>query len=247
MSPHSELQPPVDAMPRHALIIEDNPDISRLLTIHLRDMGFETQVAANGNQGLELAISNQLDLVILDLMLPGLDGVEICKRIRADNQHLPIVMLTSKSTELDRVLGLELGADDYITKPFSVPEFMARIRSLFRRIEAMRSRAQEDESEPVIDCGSLVIDCTRRRVEVSGESVELTSREFDLLTHFARNPGRVYTRMELLDRVWGRRYEGYEHTVNTHINRLRTKIEKDPSSPEYVLTVWGVGYKFRED
>jgi DNA-binding response OmpR family regulator len=233
-------------MPRHALIIEDSPEISRLISIHLRDMGFTTRIAADGEEGLSAAEHNKLDLVILDLMLPGLDGTEICRRIRENKPHLPIVILTAKSSELDKVLGLELGADDYITKPFSVAEFVARIRALFRRVDAVKQSLQDDELQQTIAHGRLHIDTSRRKVQIDDKDIELTSREFDLLTHFARHPGRVYTRTELLDQVWGRRYAGYEHTVNTHINRLRTKIESEPANPEFILTVWGVGYKFNE-
>ncbi len=178
-------------------------------------------------------------------MLPGLEGLEITRRIRESSRYTPILMLTAKSSEIDRVVGLEVGADDYLTKPFSIRELLARVKALFRRVEAVTAAARtEDEKE--IRYRGLAIDVRKRRVELEGSEVELTAKEFDLLVHFARHPGRVYTRSELLDRVWGYAHDSYQHTVNSHINRLRAKIEKDPAHPEYVLTVWGVGYKFND-
>ncbi len=210
--------------------------------MHLRDQGYSVETAADGRLGLNKALSEDHDLVVLDLMLPGIDGLEICRQIRARANYVPILMLTAKSTELDRVVGLELGGDDYITKPFSIRELLARIRALFRRTEAMRSPPVAPADK--IDAGPLQIEISKHRVELDGRRIELTAREFDLLVHFARHPGRVYSRAELLDLVWGYGHRGYAHTVNTHINRLRTKIEADPSKPRFILTVWGVGYKF---
>jgi DNA-binding response OmpR family regulator len=181
------------------------------------------------------------DLLILDLMLPGVDGLEICRQVRSGRRYTPILMLTARSAEIDRVLGLEIGADDYLTKPFSVRELVARVRALFRRVEAMGT---DHDTAIVIEAGSLRIDTARRDVRVAGEAVDLTAKEFDLLRYFASHPGRVFTRAQLLNEVWGYAHEGYEHTVNTHINRLRRKIEPEPSDPRYVLTVWGVGYRF---
>jgi DNA-binding response OmpR family regulator len=176
-------------------------------------------------------------------MLPGTDGIEICRRIRSRPDYTPILMLTAKSAEPDRIVGLEMGADDYLTKPFSVRELLARIRALFRRIAALA--AQEAKAEPNrIAVGGLTITLDKRRVELDGRIVELTAKEFDLLAQFAAHPGRVYTRAELLDLVWGYGQDSYQHTVNSHINRLRAKIERDPAEPHYVRTVWGVGYKF---
>jgi len=183
-------------------------------------------------------------LVILDLMLPEVDGLEVCRQIRTTAGYVPILMLTSKSSELDRVLGLELGADDYITKPFSIPELMARIKAQFRRTKALKT---EDVTQTTtISFANFSIDTAKRQVAIDAREIELTAKEFDLLLHFATNPGLVYTRMQLLEQVWGYQYEGYEHTVNSHINRLRAKIEKDPAKPIYILTVWGVGYRFCE-
>ena len=227
------------------LIVEDDPDLAKLLQIHLGDLGYETEVAADGNVGLSLALEGRFSIVILDIMLPGLDGFEVCKRIRAQNRSLPIIMLTSKSEELDKVLGLELGADDYLTKPFSIREFLARVKAIFRRIEVVQEDSGTQETT-MLDYGDLVVDLEKRKVNLRHQALELTAKEFDLLVLFAENPGRAYSRQELLDLVWGYQYSGYSHTVNSHINRLRNKIEVDPASPRYIKTVWGHGYRFAE-
>ena len=229
------------------LIVEDDPDLAKLLQIHLGDLGYETEVAADGKKGLSLALEGSFSIVILDIMLPGLDGFEVCKRIRARNRSLPIIMLTSKSEELDKVLGLELGADDYLTKPFSIREFLARVKAIFRRIEVVQEdSAAVPEEAKMLDYGELVVDLEKRKVNLRGNALELTAKEFDLLVLFAENPGRAYSRQELLDLVWGYQYSGYSHTVNSHINRLRNKIEIDPASPRFIKTVWGHGYRFAE-
>lgn len=231
-------------MPHQVLIIEDDPDIARLVALHLEDIECASHIAGDGAEGLRAFRRGGFDLVVLDLMLPGVDGVVVCQALRALPGYVPILMLTAKSAELDRVLGLEVGADDYLTKPFSIRELQARIKALLRRVAALRSR---DTPEPArIVFGGLVIDEARRGVRVDGRKVVLTAKEFDLLLFFARHPGRVYNRAELLDKVWGYGHDGYEHTVNSHINRLRAKIELDPAKPRYMLTVWGVGYKFAE-
>ncbi|MEJ2697396.1 MAG: response regulator transcription factor [Candidatus Sulfobium sp.] len=232
-------------MKSHILIIEDNRDLARLLRVHLGDLSYEVEVAADGVSGLAMAEADRFDLIILDLMLPGLDGVEICRRLRARQSYVPILMLTSKSSEIDRVLGLEMGADDYVTKPFSIVELIARVKALLRRVDLLAQEQQTFE-EPVIKAGDLEIDATRRNVLRRGKTIELTAKEFDLLLYFARNRGRVFTRTQLLDAVWGYSHDGYEHTVNSHINRLRAKIEDNPARPDYILTVWGVGYKFAD-
>lgn len=232
----------MSTMNRRILLIEDDPDIAELVRLHLADLGCELDHLADGREGLRLAERDRHDLVILDLMLPGLDGLEICKRLRARPRYTPILMLTAKSSEVDRVLGLELGADDYLAKPFSVLELMARVKAILRRQQALEAQADPPAARP-IRLGELTIDPARRDVSLGGHGVGLTALEFDLLLHFARHPGRVFTRAQLLDRVWGYGHEGYEHTVNSHINRLRAKIEADPSRPRYILTVWGVGYK----
>jgi DNA-binding response OmpR family regulator len=173
------------------------------------------------------------------------EGLEICRRVRASPVYIPVLILSSRSSELDRVVGLEIGADDYLTKPFSIPELLARVKALFRRVEALKSEVSK-ESQKALQAGDLVIDIEKRNVTLKGNPVLLTAKEFDLLLHFANHPGRVYTRMELLQQIWGYGYEGYEHSVNSHINRLRAKIEKDPAKPRHILTVWGIGYKFSD-
>jgi DNA-binding response OmpR family regulator len=233
-------------MPHRILVIEDDKDIAHLVELHLRDTGYEVSLAFDGNAGIEQALSKPHELIILDLMLPGVDGLEICRRVRAASHYIPILMLTSKTSELDRVLGLEIGADDYLTKPFSIRELLARVKALFRRVEALRSEASQ-ESQKVVKAGDLAIDAEKRKVTLQGNPVPLTAKEFDLLLHFANHPGKVYTRMELLNLVWGYGgHDGYEHAVNSHINRLRAKIEDNPAQPFYILSVRGVGYKFSD-
>ncbi len=232
-------------MGRKVLVIEDNADIAHLLQVNLGDIACEVQVASDGRQGLELALAHDFDLIILDLMLPQLDGIEVCRAIRQQNGYIPILMLTARTSELDRVLGLEIGADDYMTKPFSIRELLARVKAIFRRLDLL-APADNDDSDNKISAGVMDIDIEKRKVAIKGATVDLTAREFDLLVHFASHPGRVYSRPQLLDQIWGYGHDGYEHTVNSHINRLRAKIETDPANPEYVLTVWGVGYKFHE-
>ncbi len=229
----------------HILIVEDDRDIAHLVQLHLHDMGCSVELVHDGTEGLQRALSHTYDLVILDLTLPGLDGLAICRRLRAGPNYTPILMLTARSSELERVLGLEVGADDYLAKPFSIRELLARVKALFRRVAALSAPAPEQKML-ALHSGALVVDREKRMVTVDGTTVSLTAKEFDLLLQFAAHPGRVYTRADLLDLVWGYGYEGYQHTVNSHINRLRTKIEKDPARPRYLLTVWGVGYKFAE-
>ena len=232
---------------KHILIIEDDPDIRELVGINVRDLGFELDSAADGLTGLDKVMKNSYRLVILDLMLPGLDGMEICKKMRANEDRTPILMLTARSQELDRVLGLELGADDYLTKPFSIRELLARIKALIRRSEFNNQIANEEKvEEQPLSFGELKIDPSKRKVTLKGKKIHVTAKELELLQLLANNPGHTFTRQELLDLVWGYQFEGYEHTVNSHINRLRTKIEDDPSQPVYLKTVWGIGYRFVE-
>lgn len=226
---------------RRILIVEDEQDIADLLALHLQDLCDEIRIAADGHEGMRLACSGRWDLVVLDLRLPGPDGLNICRAVRRQESYTPVLMLTSKSSELDRVLGLELGADDYMTKPFSVLELVARVKAIFRRVAALEKGARSAEDR--IRVGSIIINARARAVTVHDCQIELTAREFDLLLHFARHPGRVFRRSELLDYVWGLGHEGYEHTVNSHINRLRAKIEHNPADPTCIVTVWGVGYK----
>ncbi len=232
-------------MSRNVLVIEDDKDISRLLELHLKDEGYSVTVVPDGRAGLRAALSRPYDIVILDLILPGMDGLEVCRGIRNRKDYTPVLMLTAKSTDVDRIVGLEMGADDYLTKPFNIRELLARVKALFRRVQALQTR---DVSAPKqrIESGDLVIDPDKRKVTVGGSPVHLTAREYDLLLEFARHPGRVYTRAQLLDKVWGYSYEGYEHTVNSHINRLREKIERNPAKPRHIRTVRGVGYRFAE-
>lgn len=228
--------------PKQVLVVEDEQDIADLLLLHLEDIGCETTRAADGHEAMRLAFARSWDLVILDLRLPGPDGLSVCRALRRESRYVPILMLTSKSSELDRVLGLELGADDYVTKPFSVSELVARVKAIFRRVDSLERRLPGVGRSLAI--GPLTIDPAGRMVSMRGRPLSLTAREFDLLLHFARHPGRVFSRAQLLDSVWGYGHDGYEHTVNSHINRLRAKIEPDPAQPTLIVTVWGVGYKF---
>ncbi|MGO2144126.1 MAG: winged helix-turn-helix domain-containing protein [Serratia bockelmannii] len=228
--------------PKRILIVEDDGDIAELLQLHLRDEGYAISHAADGNQGMAMLEQGGWDALILDLMLPGVDGLEICRRARTTTRYTPIIITSARSSEVHRVLGLELGADDYLAKPFSMLELVARVKALFRRQEAMSRNLRMDAG--VLSFNDLTIDPIAREVHLHQQPVELTPREFDLLYFFARHPGQVFSRLSLLNQVWGYQHEGYEHTVNTHINRLRIKIERNPAEPERILTVWGMGYKF---
>jgi two-component system alkaline phosphatase synthesis response regulator PhoP len=227
------------------LVIEDDRDLAELLCFHLQDIGFAADWASDGEAGLKQARAGKYDLVILDLMLPRLDGLEVCRRLRQGSPGAPILILTAKSEEMDKVRGLELGADDYVTKPFSIRELQARVKAVLRRSQAGGSETRRGEGQP-IRLGGLTVDPVKRKVALGDKVLELTAREFDLLTLLMRNPGRAYGRSELLSLVWGYQYEGYEHTLSSHVNRLRTKIEPDPDHPVYLKTVWGVGYRFAE-
>ena len=231
------------AMSKKILVIEDNVDIAKLVMVNLHGKNMQVDHAANGKNGLAKALTGHYQLVILDLMLPGMDGMDICRHMRSEKNYTPVLMLTAKTSELDRVLGLEVGADDYLTKPFSVPELVARVNAILRRAEQYQGSVKTDTSEK-LQFGDLTVDPAKRQVLLAANDIELTAKEFDLLWHFVSNPGRVYTRSQLLSSVWGYGHDGYEHTVNSHINRLRAKIERDPAKPQYVITVWGVGYKF---
>jgi DNA-binding response OmpR family regulator len=228
------------------LVIEDEYDIAQLIKIHLTELCQQVHLIHDGEQGLRLALQQSWDAIILDLRLPQVDGLEICRQIRSQNNYVPILMLTAKSTELDRVLGLEMGADDYLTKPFSVIELTARVKALLRRFDASQGYQQPAATRPLCYAG-LEIDADQRSVRIKGEEVQLTAKEFDLLWFFASHPDRVFNRNQLLDQVWGYGHDGYEHTVNSHMNRLRTKIETDSTQPRYIKTIWGVGYKFIAD
>ena len=227
------------------LVIEDDPKIVELLSLHLRDIGLIAEAVSSGNRGLKRALEAEYKLIILDLMLPGLDGLEICKKIRTMDKHIPILMLTAKSEELDKVLGLELGADDYITTPFSIRELLARVKAILRRADNYSDSSGQPAGK-LLNFGELQIDLEKRIVSLAGRKIELTAKEYDLLVLFAGNPGRAFNRQQLLDAVWEYQFDGYHHTVNSHINRLRSKIEADPSEPRYIKTVWGFGYRFAE-
>jgi len=229
---------------RKVLIIEDDSEIANLLEIHLKDQNCEVTKREDGKSGLDLAINNFYDLIVLDIMLPELDGFEVCKEIRKKDIQTPILMLTSKSEEMDKVLGLEFGADDYLTKPFSIREFIARVKAIFRRVESL---SKDENPTKSLNFDELTIEIENRKVLLNGERVELTPKEFDLLLLMASHPGRSYSREQLLNQIWGYQFSGYDHTVNSHINRLRTKIEKDISNPKYILTTWGIGYRFNDE
>jgi DNA-binding response OmpR family regulator len=231
-----------DETPR-LLVVEDESDIAELVSMTLGELPARVTIARDGVSGLRLATQQRWDAIVLDLRLPGLGGLDLCRELRAKGHATPLLMLTARGSELDRVLGLELGADDYLTKPFSVLELRARVRALLRRAATPRASAAGAEPER-IETGGLAIDREQRRVRLDGQEVALTAREFDLLWCFARHPGRVFTRSELLADVWGYGHDGYDHTVNSHINRLRAKLGDERESARFIHTVWGVGYRF---
>lgn len=231
---------------KKVLIIEDDAEIIHLLEIHLRDLRCSITTAQRGDEGLRKAIEEVPDLIILDVMLPEMDGIEVCQKIRANHVASPILMLTARSEEIDKVLGLEVGADDYLTKPFSIREFIARVKAIFRR-EKMYIQPQDQLHGKIMHFGPLSLDVEMRKVVLNENKIELSPKEFDLLVLLCSNPGKSYTRTQLLNMIWGYDFKGYEHTVNSHINRLRSKIEPDMGNPNFILTTWGVGYKFNEE
>lgn len=227
------------------LIIEDDRDIADLISIHMNDNGHEAEMVHDGKEGLVKALEDIHDLIILDLKLPGMDGLEVCRRLRLERIDTPIIMLTSKSEEIDKVLGLEIGADDYMTKPFSIRELVVRVKTVLRR-----GKSQSDTpglKNEIIRFENFYLDVSKRDVRTYNQQMELSPKEFDLLVLLASNPGKTYSRSDLLNIVWGLDFEGFEHTVNSHINRLRSKIEKNMNDPEFILTTWGVGYKFKDE
>jgi DNA-binding response OmpR family regulator len=237
-------------MTSHILVAEDQADIRDLIVLNLQHAGHDVCAVADGRAALASQETRASDLLILDLMMPLLDGLEVCKALRARGRATPILMLTAKSTELDRVLGLELGADDYLTKPFSMAELLARVKALLRRAELLRAAQAAPAPAQAVRNGELEIWPVRREVRLLAPAgarvLDFTALEFDLLLHFANHPGRVFSRAQLLDAVWGYSHDGYEHTVTTHINRLRAKVEQDPMQPRFILTVRGAGYKMRD-
>ncbi len=229
----------------HILIVEDDPNIAELVAIHLRDLPAEVTVKNQGWQGLDEAMSGRYDFLVLDLMLPGLSGLEICRQLRQRKQYIPVLMLSARSEDQDKITGLEMGADDYLTKPFSSGELLARVKSILRRTQ--RESLQMEQKLLRIERGGLCLDLELRSLQKGATRIDLTAKEFELLQLFMQNPGRQYTRLEILDEIWGEQFEGLEHTVNTHINRLRAKIETDMTTPNYILTAWGLGYKFNDE
>jgi len=235
------------------LIVEDEFDIANLIQVHLSELDIDSDICCHGQQGLEQAIKQNYQLVMLDVMLPGINGLDICRKIRQEKPLQAILMLTSKSSETDRVLGLELGADDYMTKPFSIRELQARVRTQLRRAHALTDRNKEGSSqesftntkqEPNSTCiGKLLVDQRYHQVTYNDNAINLTSTEFELLDYLCKYPDQVFSRAQLLDGVWGYNHSGYEHTVNSHINRLRNKLEENSAEPKIIQTVWGVGYK----
>jgi DNA-binding response OmpR family regulator len=233
--------PATDSTEPRLLVIEDERDIAELVAMHLSELPAQVTQVHDGAAGLRLATDQHWDAIVLDLRLPGLGGLDVCRELRAQGKRTPILMLTARGSELDRVLGLELGADDYLTKPFSVLELRARIKALLRRSMTTAEPAAEVAR---VEAGGLAIDREQRRVRLDGHLLTLTAREFDLLWHFAQHPGRVFTRSELLADVWGYGHDGYDHTVNSHINRLRSKLGDEREQARFIHTVWGVGYRF---
>jgi two-component system alkaline phosphatase synthesis response regulator PhoP len=227
------------------LIIEDDRDIADLIAIHMDDNGHEATKVHDGKEGLLKAMEEIHDLIILDLKLPGMDGFEICQKLRMEKIDTPIIMLTSKSEEIDKVLGLEIGADDYMTKPFSIRELVARVKTVLRR--GRPQNTQTTRQGEIFEYENFYLDVSKRIVKTYDQQYELSPKEFDMLVLLAKNPGKTYSRSDLLNQVWGVDFEGFEHTVNSHINRLRSKIEKNMNEPEFILTTWGVGYKFKDD
>ena len=229
------------------LIIEDDKDLTGLLSIHLKDLDCNVQIVHDGSKGFDKALKEKFDLIILDLMLPNMDGISICQKLRALDIFTPVLMLTAKSEEFDKVMGLESGADDYMTKPFGVREFIARVKAIVRRQEQMKKQLNSNGSLKRMELDNLEIDPEKRKVILDGNRIELTPKEFDLLVLLAANPGKSYNRDQLLSLIWGYEFSGYEHTVNSHINRLRAKIEPDVNNPKYILTTWGIGYRFNDE
>jgi len=230
-------------MPK-VIIVEDDPAIAEMLVYHLQDLGYEVEHFSNGLIAKEFLFSAKYDLVLLDIMLPGYNGLDICRELRQQRPSVPIMLLTSLDGEADRVIGLELGADDYLTKPFSMRECQARIKALLRRCDLNHQAEVSPNVPSEITFEELQINEESRKIVLDDKVIELTAREFDLLLYFAKNMEKVFSRSQLLDAIWGYSHEGYEHTVNTHINRLRKKLKRADNKPDFIQTVWSVGYRF---
>ncbi len=232
------------------LLVEDDAELRSLVEGRLRESGYNLRTAATGVEALARVEEQAPDLVLLDVMLPEMDGLEVCRRLRSSHPLLYIIMLTARTDELDRVVGLEVGADDYVTKPFSLQELVARVRAALRRLRLtaeQKPAGEGEDEESILVFDELHIDPVRREVRLHGELIRLTVREFDLLLFLCRHADRPFTRTQLLGKVWEIQYEGYDRTVDSHVQRLRAKIEDDPGNPRFIRTVWGVGYKFQAD
>lgn len=228
-------------MKKQLLLVEDDDAIADVVQLNLVEAGFEVRRESDGAAAMRRIEAQRFDLVLLDLMLPGADGWDICKQLRALPDYVPLIIISARTAEAHRVLGLELGADDYLAKPFSVLELVARVRALLRRAERLREPATVT---PQLRFGEFHLDPVRREVTRGDNTIALTLREFDLLYFLARHPGQVFSRGDLLNCIWGAGFDGYEHTVNSHINRLRSKLEPDAQAPKWIQTVWGIGYRF---
>lgn len=230
---------------KRLLLIEDDPTVADLIYDHLHLLPGELTTTELGYEGVDLLSRQSFDVCILDLLLPDASGLEICRRIRQQHPAVPLIILTCKAEERDKLIGLEAGADDYLTKPFSIPELLARIRALLRRSELTKTAVLPVE-QAIYTHESLRIDVQERLVTLNGQRIDLTPKEFDLLTLLAAHPGKSFSRQKILSLVWGYRHDGYEHTVTAHVNRLRIKIEPDFTRPLYILTTWGIGYRFAD-
>ena len=227
----------------NVLVVEDDSEIAELIKLHLEDLPARVTVASDGYEGLREARAGRFDLIVLDVRLPGRDGLEICQILRVEKIRSPILVVSARGSDADRIIGLQLGADDYLPKPFNVAELVARAKALLRRSGYSESGNASGRSE-LLQVSDVTIDTRSRQVSVGAREIQLTAKEFDLLHLLAKQPGRVLTRSQILQALWSSPYEGYEHNVNCHINRLRLKMEPDPRKPHYLITVWGVGYKF---
>ncbi|MBE0377624.1 response regulator transcription factor [Pseudoalteromonas prydzensis] len=230
-------------MVEKVLIVEDDLDIADLVRVNLHELGIQTEHLADGQSAMLHLATESYSLLLLDIMLPNVSGLDICRHVRQHHPEQAIIMLTAKDSEMDRVLGLELGADDYMTKPFSVRELQARVRAQLRKVQLLRGQIDKQAQDTYFNLGNLHIDLAGRQAKISTQVLDLTATEFELLHYLAKHPNKVFSRSHLLESVWGYHHSGYEHTVNSHINRLRAKVEHDAAAPQIIQTVWGVGYK----
>ena len=230
---------------RNILLVEDDREIRRLIHLHFDSSLYKLTCCSKGSEAIEKATTGHFDLILLDITLPDGNGLEICKELRQQAIETPILILTCHADETDKVLALELGADDYVTKPFGVLELMARVKALLRRAEQHSTKEEATEKKEIV-FKEIAIDSHKMKATFKGQRLELTPKEFDLLLLLASNPGKTFSRHDLLEKIWGYAFEGYEHTITSHINRLRIKIESDLHHPQYILTSWGKGYRFSE-